>query len=112
MSGQAFARSPSGKQAREREVPGFSMRTHGSGKDPKSASTAEFDTDTHLAELIHDRLDLGSTALDTSMAEKLSKKFARLATEELSEAQIEELTRSFKSLGRSTSGTVMQHFIL
>lgn len=105
MSGSSFARAPSEKQAREREKPGFEMRMPGL-LNPDVSSVNHVDQDARLAEIFHDRLELGATSLDESKAERLSLKMARLAAEVLSETELKELTRSFASLGRTSAGAL------
>lgn len=106
MSGQSFARAPSEKQARERERSGFERRMPGQGVNPGDSSVNHVDQDARLAEILHDRLELGATSLEESKAERLSLKMARLAAEVLSETELQELTSSFASLGRTTTGAL------
>lgn len=105
MSGHSFGRYPSEKQARERERSGFGMRMSGQGTKVDDLPAAGADQDARLAELIHERLELGASSLEESKAERLSLKMARLAAELLSESELQNLTSSFSLLGRATKGT-------
>eukprot|EP00892_Ulva_mutabilis_P011019 jgi/Ulvmu1/828/UM010_0202.1 len=102
---QGAARSPSGKQAREREAMFFGVRMPGPAQNNINASGSNCDQDARLAEFFHDRLELGATSLEESKAERLSQKMARLAAEVLSETELEDLTRSFATLGQSAAGS-------